>query len=167
MANAADAAIAYALAQVGKPYCWGGTGPSCFDCSGLVMKAYEAGGVNLPRVVPTQYNACVVKNIPENQLQPGDIVIPYSDFSHDQIYIGSGNICEAPHTGANVRVVKIWGFYTAGRPTGTPGSAYTGGLTPAGTATTVPGVGCAGVASTGTTAAICALCEIGHVLGKW
>lgn len=113
MANVADTAIAWAMAQVGKPYCWGGTGPSCFDCSGLVQQAYKAAGVNMPRVVPDQMHWCWSKGSPhltQAQLLPGDLVAPYATFEHIQIYLGSNKIVEAPHTGADVRVIPMWGF---------------------------------------------------------
>jgi peptidoglycan DL-endopeptidase CwlO len=68
--NAAAAAIAYARAQIGKPYVWGGTGPDGYDCSGLVMEAYAAAGVSLPRTSDEQWNAGPQVSSP----QPGDLV---------------------------------------------------------------------------------------------
>jgi peptidoglycan DL-endopeptidase CwlO len=53
--KAAAAAIAYAQAQLGKPYEWGGTGPAAFDCSGLVMEAYAAAGVSIVRTSQEQW----------------------------------------------------------------------------------------------------------------
>ena len=53
--KAAATAIAYARAQLGRPYLWGGTGPDAFDCSGLVMEAYAAAGVSIPRTSQEQW----------------------------------------------------------------------------------------------------------------
>lgn len=95
----AAAAVAYAKAQLGKPYLWGGTGPYAFDCSGLVMRAWQTGGVTLPRTTYEQANAG--RRISRDQLAPGDLV--FSDgFGHVQLYIGGGDVIEAPHTGATV-----------------------------------------------------------------
>jgi peptidoglycan DL-endopeptidase CwlO len=68
--RAAVAAIAYARAQLGRPYLWGGTGPDAFDCSGLVMQAYAAAGVNIPRTSQDQWAAGPQVSTPE----PGDLV---------------------------------------------------------------------------------------------
>src|SRR5690606_36917337 len=67
----AKTAINFALAQLGEPYSWGGTGPGSWDCSGLVMKAWAAAGISLPRVVGPQYAA--TRHISASQLQPGDL----------------------------------------------------------------------------------------------
>lgn len=103
--------IAFAEAQVGKPYVFGASGPDSYDCSGLVMAAYKTIGVNLPHFT----GAMIVlgSSVPKADLQPGDLVFP--DYHHVQLYVGDGNICEAPETGIPVRVVPMWGFYTARR----------------------------------------------------
>lgn len=107
----ANDAVAWARAQIGKPYRWGATGPGAFDCSGLVMEAYKHAGLNLPR---TSYQMLTVGHkVKRADLQVGDLVFP--DPGHVQIYSGNGNIIEAPHTGLNVREVKMWGFMTARR----------------------------------------------------
>ena len=109
----AAAAIAWARAQIGKPYKWGATGPDAFDCSGLVQQAYAHAGVNLPR---TTYQMLLVgTRVARANLQPGDLVFP--DPGHVQIYTGNGNVIESPHTGLDVREVKMWGFMTARRVT--------------------------------------------------
>lgn len=95
----AAAAVAYAKAQIGKPYLWGGTGPHAFDCSGLVMRAWQAGGVTLPRTTYDQANAG--RRISRAQLMPGDLVFT-NGFGHVQLYIGHGAVIEAPHTGATI-----------------------------------------------------------------
>lgn len=114
-----NAAVSYALAQVGKPYCWGGIGPNCYDCSGLVQQAYLHAGVQgFPRIVPAQMAWCWAHNKirpPRDQLVVGDLVAPYPSFEHIQMYIGNGQVVEAPHEGANVRVIKMWGFWQAAR----------------------------------------------------
>lgn len=111
--GAADSAIAFARAQVGKPYQWGATGPSSFDCSGLVQAAFQAAGINLPRTTYDQVN--VGTPVGQADLAPGDLVFP--DPGHVQIYLGNGYVIEAPHTGANVRIIKMWGFWQGRRVT--------------------------------------------------
>jgi cell wall-associated NlpC family hydrolase len=105
--TAGGVAVDWALAQVGTPYVWGGetTGVG-FDCSGLVQAAYKAAGVTLPRVAQDQFNAGPV--LPAGStLEPGDLVFfgsGTSDVSHVGIYVGNGQMVDAPHTGADVRV---------------------------------------------------------------
>lgn len=114
----ADTAIQFALAQVGKPYKWGATGPDSYDCSGLAMAAYRAAGIDITRTTYTQ--ALKGTGVSQAALMPGDLVFP--DAGHVQIYLGNGRVVEAPHTGANVRVVNMWGFWKARRVTNIPGS---------------------------------------------
>jgi peptidoglycan DL-endopeptidase CwlO len=99
------AAVAYARAQVGKPYCYGGDGPSCFDCSGLTMMAWQQAGVSLPHSSAAQYN--VGRRISASELQPGDLIFYYSPISHVSIYIGNGQRISATHTGDYVRVQSL------------------------------------------------------------
>lgn len=106
-----QAAIGFALAQVGKPYQWGATGPDSFDCSGLTMAAYAAAGVQLSRTTYTQVLEGTA--VAEGELLPGDLVFP--DPGHVQIYLGNGYVIEAPFTGSQVRVVPMWGFWAARR----------------------------------------------------
>ena len=93
-------AVEYAYAQLGKPYSWGGTGPKGYDCSGLIMMAWRAAGVNLPRVVPDQYHG--TRHVAKADLQPGDVVY-FDDLGHDGIYVGGGRFIHAPHTGSVVK----------------------------------------------------------------
>jgi cell wall-associated NlpC family hydrolase len=103
--GSAAAAVAYARAQVGKPYCYGGSGPGCFDCSGLTMMAWKQAGISLPHSSAAQYN--VGRRISASELQPGDLIFYYSPISHVSIYIGGGQRISATHTGDYVRVQSL------------------------------------------------------------
>lgn len=107
------AAIRFALAQLGKPYQWGGTGPNSFDCSGLTMRAYQSGGITIPRVSRDQYRAG--RHIPLSQLTAGDLVfythaeestVPAS-IGHVALYLGGGRIIEAAHRGVPIRIASL------------------------------------------------------------
>lgn len=108
----AKTALAFAMAQMGDPYVYGGTGPNSWDCSGLVMKAWAAAGVSIPRVVGPQIAAG--KAVPMDQLQPGDIVA-YGDMSHDGLYVGNGKVVHAPRPGKSVEITTLSGFTRAAR----------------------------------------------------
>ncbi|MCU4185320.1 LysM peptidoglycan-binding domain-containing protein [Acidiferrimicrobium sp. IK] len=99
-------ALAVALDQVGKPYQWAGAGPATFDCSGLVMYAYDAVGVHLAHYTVTQQSE--TSRISESELQPGDLVF-YGGAapSHVAMYDGNGNVVTADTTGTPVRVEPI------------------------------------------------------------
>jgi peptidoglycan DL-endopeptidase CwlO len=101
----ASSVVAYARAQVGKPYCYGGSGPGCFDCSGLTMRAWQQAGVSLPHSSSAQYN--VGRRISASELQPGDLIFYYSPISHVSVYIGNGQRISATHTGDYVRVQSL------------------------------------------------------------
>jgi peptidoglycan DL-endopeptidase CwlO len=103
--GAGAAAVRYAMAQVGQPYCYGGAGPSCYDCSGLTMQAWAQAGVSLPHSSSAQYG--VGRHISASELQPGDLVFYYSPISHVSIYIGNGQRVSATHTGDYVRVQSL------------------------------------------------------------
>jgi cell wall-associated NlpC family hydrolase len=103
--GSAAAVVAYARAQVGKPYCYGGSGPGCFDCSGLTMMAWRQAGVSLPHSSASQYN--VGRRISASELQPGDLIFYYSPISHVSVYIGGGQRISATHTGDYVRVQSL------------------------------------------------------------
>ncbi|MFF2570062.1 NlpC/P60 family protein [Streptomyces sp. NPDC058084] len=98
-------AIAFARAQLGKPYVWGATGPSAFDCSGLTQASWRAAGVSLPRTTYTQINAG--RRVSRSELAPGDLVFFYSGISHVGLYIGGGQMIHAPRPGAPVRIAPI------------------------------------------------------------
>jgi cell wall-associated NlpC family hydrolase len=100
----AGAAVDYALGQVGKPYVWGGAGPHGFDCSGLVMKAWQAGGVDLPHHAADQWR--YGPPISRDDLRAGDLVFLYS-LGHVQLYTGNGLVVHAPQPGSTVGVVSL------------------------------------------------------------
>ncbi|MEU6013210.1 C40 family peptidase [Streptomyces sp. NPDC047515] len=101
----AAAAVAFAFGALGKPYVWGATGPSSFDCSGLTQAAWRSAGVSLPRTTYTQINAG--QHISRSELAPGDLVFFYSGVSHVGLYIGNGRMIHAPRPGAPVRIAPI------------------------------------------------------------
>ncbi|MFI9204795.1 NlpC/P60 family protein [Streptomyces sp. NPDC053048] len=109
-------AVAFAYSAIGKPYVWGATGPSGFDCSGLTQAAWQAAGVSLPRTTYTQINAG--HRVARGQLAPGDLVFFYPGISHVGLYIGGGRMIHAPHPGAPVRIAPIdeMPFAGASRP---------------------------------------------------
>ena len=99
------AALSFAARQLGTPYLWGGTGAGGFDCSGLVQAAFAHAGVVLPRVAQDQYDAgpLVPGGAP---VEPGDLVFfggGATSVDHVGIYVGAGEMIDAPHTGAVVR----------------------------------------------------------------
>jgi peptidoglycan DL-endopeptidase CwlO len=98
----ADKAVAFAYAQLGKPYVYGATGPDSYDCSGLVQAAWAAAGVAIPRTTFEDWDD--LPHIPVSQMVPGDLVI-YDGEGHVAIYVGDGYIIDAPHTGADVERV--------------------------------------------------------------
>ncbi|MFD5948599.1 NlpC/P60 family protein [Streptomyces collinus] len=105
-ATKADKALAFARAQIGKPYVWGAVGPGSYDCSGLTQAAWKAAGVDLPRTTYDQVNAGTT--VPLSQAQPGDLVFFYDDVTHVGIYIGNGMMIHAPKPGTYVREESIY-----------------------------------------------------------
>jgi peptidoglycan DL-endopeptidase CwlO len=97
----AAAAIAAARSALGKPYVWGASGPSGFDCSGLMQWSYAHAGIHLPRTSQEQRYAG--HQVPLSQAQPGDLVVYRSDASHVGMYVGNGQVIHAPYPGAPVR----------------------------------------------------------------
>jgi peptidoglycan DL-endopeptidase CwlO len=100
----ADQAVAFAYAQLGKPYVWGATGPDSYDCSGLVQAAWAAAGVSIPRTTEEQWAA--LPQVPMSDLEPGDLIL-YNGESHVAMYVGDGYIIDAPHTGAYVERIPL------------------------------------------------------------
>jgi len=104
-----SAVIAFAEAQLGKPYQWGGEGPSSWDCSGLTQAAWAQAGVNLSHYTGFQYSE--TRRVLISDLQPGDLVFfgDSGETSHHMgLYVGDGQMIEAPFTGAFVRYNSIW-----------------------------------------------------------
>jgi peptidoglycan DL-endopeptidase CwlO len=130
--GAARSAISFALAEVGKPYVWGATGPNTYDCSGLVLRAFQAAGIDLPRVSREQFDAG--GHVPVQQAQPGDLLFYATDPSdpatihHVALYMGADQMVEAPYSGESVRVRPVpWNYSElvplATRPGTTPNRA--------------------------------------------
>ncbi|WP_051733226.1 C40 family peptidase [Kitasatospora phosalacinea] len=98
-------AIDFALAQRGKPYLWGGTGPDAFDCSGLTSQAWQAAGVPIPRTSQQQWAG--LRHVALRDLRPGDLVVYHGDASHVALYLGGGTVVHAPHTGTVVKLAPV------------------------------------------------------------
>src|ERR1700733_2302589 len=107
----ADKAVAFAYAQLGKPYQWGATGPSSFDCSGLAQAAWGAAGVAIPRDTYEQWAA--LPHIASSAIQPGDLLY-YDGIGHVAVYVGDGFIIDAPQTGMDVQKIPMdTGWYAS------------------------------------------------------
>jgi cell wall-associated NlpC family hydrolase len=107
------AALAFARAQIGEPYVWGAAGPNSWDCSGLTMKAWQQGGIDLPHYSVAQYEQSTPISL--GDLQPGDLVFwgttdSPSSIHHVALYAGDGMIIQAPHTGADVDEVSMYSW---------------------------------------------------------
>jgi len=118
VSTVASRAVSYALAQVGKPYVYGGTGPYSFDCSGLTQAAWRAAGVSIPRISQDQWHG--LTHVSVSEVLPGDIVVYYGGASHVALYIGGGRVVEAPRPGLSVRTAAMDSQPVLGvvRPTG-------------------------------------------------
>ena len=108
-----NAVIAYASNFLGVPYVWGGSSPSGFDCSGFTSYVFAHFGVNLPRVADAQQN--VGTYVSRANLKPGDLVFFGSPAYHVGIYVGNGNMIDAPHSGTVVKIQKLSYGFTCGR----------------------------------------------------
>jgi cell wall-associated NlpC family hydrolase len=98
--------VAFAKAQLGKPYVFGATGPGSYDCSGLTMAAWKSVGVQLDRTSEAQFHDGVP--VSQSDLQPGDLVFFYGSApSHVGIYVGNGTIIHAPRPGRGVEYTKL------------------------------------------------------------
>jgi cell wall-associated NlpC family hydrolase len=102
----AAGAVAFARAQLGKPYVFATSGPDTFDCSGLTMAAWASVGVRMAHYSGSQ--AVAFPKIAYQDLQPGDLVLFYSDLHHVGIYIGGGMMIHAPQTGDVVKIASAW-----------------------------------------------------------
>jgi cell wall-associated NlpC family hydrolase len=101
-----NAVVAFARAQLGKPYRYGSAGPSSYDCSGLAKAAWAKAGVVLAHYTGAQWNEGL--HVSKAELRPGDLVFFGSDVHHVGIYIGGGDMIEAPHTGLDVRIAPAF-----------------------------------------------------------
>jgi len=119
--TAAARVVAFARAQLGKPYVYGAQGPNAYDCSGLTVAAWKHVGVPIPRTAYNQWKG--LTRVAPSDIRPGDIVV-YRGGHHVAIYIGGGKIIEAPRPGSDVR--------TAPWRTGWYASHFTAVVRPAG-----------------------------------
>jgi hypothetical protein len=103
-------ALAFARAQIGKPYVWGATGPDAYDCSGLVMRAWQAGGFPLTRTTYTQLAQGNLQTVGQHQLVIGDLIYP--NAGHVQLFSGMGHVVEAARPGVPIREARMSGFMT-------------------------------------------------------
>ena len=100
-------ALRWALTRRGDAYVWGGSGPTVFDCSGLVMWAYAHVGISLAHLTFDQWNEG--EHVPADQAQPGDLIFLYG-LNHVGMYVGNGLFINAPHTGTVVQIAPVpWG----------------------------------------------------------
>ncbi len=125
-AGGAATAVAAAETQLGVPYVWGGTSPrgtpgdpsGGFDCSGLVMWAWAQAGVDLPHYSGSQFDDTAPVSV--NDMEPGDILFYGPGGSeHEAMYVGDGEMIEAPETGQVVHITSIRlgdGFVGVHRP---------------------------------------------------
>ena len=93
-------AVAYATAQIGKPYQWGAEGPKTYDCSGLTSQAWISAGQGIPRTSQEQWKQ--LTRVAVEDMRPGDLVIYFDDASHVGMYVGDGTIVHAPRPGRTV-----------------------------------------------------------------
>jgi peptidoglycan DL-endopeptidase CwlO len=105
-------ALDWAFKELGHPYVWGGAGPVGFDCSGLVMWAYEHVGIQLEHFTGDQWNEIV--HVPRSELKPGDLVFFFADISHVGLYIGDNLMIDAPTFGQVVQVQPMLPQYEGG-----------------------------------------------------
>lgn len=101
----AAVAVRYALAQVGKRYVYGASGPNAFDCSGLTMAAWGAAGVGLSHYSGAQWREGT--HVSESELKPGDLVFYYRGLSHVGMYIGNGMVVNALNPSSGVRISSL------------------------------------------------------------
>jgi peptidoglycan DL-endopeptidase CwlO len=105
-----EKAVAFAYAQLGKPYEWGATGPSSFDCSGLAQAAWASVGVAIPRTTYEQWAA--LPHISTSALEPGDLLY-FDGIGHVAVYVGDNQIIDAPQTGSDVEKIPLAGWYAS------------------------------------------------------
>ncbi|MEV0585594.1 C40 family peptidase [Nonomuraea sp. NPDC050310] len=101
-------ALAYAMSKRGVPYVWGGTSDRGYDCSGLMLRAYESAGIELPRTAAQQYSA-FGRKISWKELKPGDMVF-FSGLGHVGMISRPGYMVHAPHSGDVVKEERLSGW---------------------------------------------------------
>jgi cell wall-associated NlpC family hydrolase len=122
-----DRALRYAVQQIGKPYEWGAEGPKTYDCSGLTSEAWGHAGTPIPRTSEEQW--ADLPRVPLDELRPGDLVIYFPKATHVALYLGAGQVVQAPRTGEKVQVSPIATYPILGavrpdqRPEGARGTA--------------------------------------------
>lgn len=104
--SGAEAAVAEAKRQIGKPYEYGADGPDSFDCSGLTQWAWRAGGVSLSHSSKAQYGETARVSVED--IQVGDLIFYGNPIHHVGIYVGNGTMVEASQTGTPVRYASIY-----------------------------------------------------------
>jgi cell wall-associated NlpC family hydrolase len=116
----ADIAINEAMKFLGVPYVWGGASMSGVDCSGLIMLAYDAAGIDFPHYSGAMYEDTM--RVPLVDIEPGDLLFyGYDGDQHVAMYVGDGKMIEAEMTGTVVHIVPVrlgYGFFGLGRPRG-------------------------------------------------
>lgn len=116
----ASGAVRAAESQIGVPYRWGGEQPGVgFDCSGLTQWSWRQAGVGIPRTAQAQYDA--IPHVSLGNLEPGDLLFwgyGTGDIYHVAMYVGNGDVIQAPQTGEDVQIDPIYGnqLVGAGRP---------------------------------------------------
>lgn len=125
VSSQADAVLSWAEEQLGKPYKWAAAGPDSYDCSGLTMDAFAQSGITLPHNANAQWQQTRERPVAESMLAAGDLVFfAGSDGTraapgHVGIYVGDGEIIDAPYSGAKVRfdpVASVGGYTGATNP---------------------------------------------------
>ncbi|MBL1085869.1 C40 family peptidase [Streptomyces actinomycinicus] len=109
---AGDRAVRYAMDQLGKPYAWGEEGPDAYDCSGLTSQAWSHAGTPIPRTSQEQWDR--LPKVPLNQLRPGDLVVYFPEATHVAMYVGGGNVVQAPRPGEKVTVSPLASYPVLG-----------------------------------------------------
>ncbi len=99
-------ALSFVVSQIGKPYVWGAVGPSTYDCSGLMLRAWASVGVGIPRV--SQAQQASITPVAAKDVRPGDLVFFGTPAYHVGMYIGGGLMINAPFTGSYVRIDRVW-----------------------------------------------------------
>jgi cell wall-associated NlpC family hydrolase len=105
-AQRAATAVAAARSALGRPYKYGGNGPYEFDCSGLTKWSWAKAGVTLPRTSRAQFAG--EPRVWWVNRQPGDLIAYGNPVRHITIYIGSGKMIAAPHTGTVVQIQTVY-----------------------------------------------------------